>query len=115
MYITSVSSSSSQECILFPSQTEKIRLKSREYVTFELSTLHYMPHQAVTFYYKFGDNNIWQSIKKGSNDLSFAHISSGTYQLSLCSTNPAIDKHAKISTYYITKVSQVKIHKRDLT
>lgn len=60
-----------------------------------------MPHQAVTFYYKFGDNNIWQSIKKGSNDLSFAHISSGTYQLSLCSTNPAIDKHAKISTYYI--------------
>ena len=101
VYITSVSSSSSQECILFPSQTEKIRLKSREYVTFELSTLHYMPHQAVTFYYKFGDNNIWQSIKKGSNDLSFAHISSGTYQLSLCSTNPAIDKHAKISTYYI--------------
>lgn len=64
VYITSVSSSSSQECILFPSQTEKIRLKSREYVTFELSTLHYMPHQAVTFYYKFGDNNIWQSIKK---------------------------------------------------
>lgn len=101
VYITSVSSSSNQECILFPSQTEKIRLKSREYITFELSTLHYMPHQAVTFYYKFGDNNIWQSIKKGSNDLSFAHISSGTYQLSLCSTNPAIDKHAKISTYYI--------------
>lgn len=33
--------------------------------------------------------------------MSFAHISSGTYQLSLCSTNPAIDKHAKISTYYI--------------
>lgn len=101
VYITSVSSSSNQECILFPSQTEKIRLKSREYITFELSTLQYTPHQDVTFYYKLGDNDIWQSIKKGSNDLLFAHISGGTYKLSLSSTNPAIDKHAKISTYYI--------------
>lgn len=101
VYITSVSSSRNQECILFPSLTEKIRLKSREYITFELSTLQYTPHQDVTFYYKLGDNDIWQSIKKGSNDLLFAHISGGTYKLSLSSTNPAIDKHAKISTYYI--------------
>lgn len=101
VYITSVSSSSNQECILFPSQTEKIRLKSREYITFELSTLQYTPHQDVTFYYKLGDNDAWQALKEGSNELAFAHISGGTYKLSLCSTNPAVDKNAKISTYYI--------------
>lgn len=101
VYITSVSSSSNQECILFPSQTEKIRLKSREYITFELSTLQYTPHQDVTFYYKLGDDDAWQALKEGSNELAFAHISGGTYKLSLCSTNPAVDKNAKISTYYI--------------
>ena len=79
----------------------KFQLKSREYITFELSTLQYAPHQEVTFYYKLGDDDAWQSLKEGSNELAFAHISGGTYKLSLCSTNPAVDKNAKISTYYI--------------
>jgi len=86
---------------LLPAQTGKIQLKSREYITFELSTLQYAPHQEVTFYYKLGDDDAWQSLKEGSNELVFAHISGGTYKLSLCSTNPAVDKNAKISTYYI--------------
>lgn len=101
VYITCVSSNTDKECILFPAQNNKIQLKSREYITFELSTLQYAPHQEVTFYYKLGDDDAWQSLKEGSNELAFAHISGGTYKLSLCSTNPAVDKNAKISTYYI--------------
>ena len=101
VYITSVSSKTEQQTILLPSPSEKIHLKSRDYVTFELSTLQYNPHQEIVFYYKLGDNNTWQSLKAGSNELSFAHISSGTYKLSLSSTNPAIDKNSKITTYYI--------------
>ena len=101
VYVTSVYSNIDKECILLPAQTEKIQLKSREYITFELSTLQYAPHQEVTFYYKLGDDDAWQSLKEGSNELAFAHISGGTYKLSLCSTNPAVDKNAKISTYYI--------------
>lgn len=101
VYITCVYSNIDKECILLPAQSEKIRLKSREYITFELSTLQYAPHQEVTFYYKLGDDDAWQSLKEGSNELAFAHISGGTYKLSLCSTNPAVDKNAKISTYYI--------------
>lgn len=101
VYITCVSSNTDKECILFPAQNNKIQLKSREYITFELSTLQYAPHQEVTFYYKLGDDDAWQALKEGSNELAFAHISGGTYKLSLCSTNPAVDKNAKISTYYI--------------
>lgn len=101
VYITCVSSNTDKESILFPAQNNKIQLKSREYITFELSTLQYAPHQEVTFYYKLGDDDAWQALKEGSNELAFAHISGGTYKLSLCSTNPAVDKNAKISTYYI--------------
>ena len=101
VYITSVYSNVDKECILLPSPSEKIKLKSREYITFELSTLQYAPHQDVVFYYKLGDDEAWQSLKEGSNELAFAHISGGTYKLSLCSTNPAVDKKAQISTYYI--------------
>lgn len=101
VYITCASSNTDKESILFPAQNNKIQLKSREYITFELSTLQYAPHQEVTFYYKLGDDDAWQALKEGSNELAFAHISGGTYKLSLCSTNPAVDKNAKISTYYI--------------
>lgn len=101
VYITSVSNQANKESILLPPPSEKISLKSGEYVSFELSTLQYNPHQEIVFYYKLGDNNNWQSLKSGTNDLSFAHITSGSYKLSLCATNPALDKNAKITTYYI--------------
>lgn len=101
VYITSVSNQTNKESILLPLPSEKISLNSGEYVTFELSTLQYNPHQEIVFYYKLGDNNNWQSLKSGTNNLSFAHIASGSYKLSLSATNPALDKHAKITTYYI--------------
>lgn len=101
VYITSVLSNMNKECILLPSQNEKIRLKSREYITIGLSTLQYTPHQKVVFYYKIGDDGTWQSLKEGSNELSLARIPGGTCKLSLCSTNPLADKKAIISTYFI--------------
>ena len=101
VYITCVSSNNGKRILLFPKTSQKIHLHTRDDVTFELSTLQYTPHQEAKFYYQLGDNKNWQSLKTGSNELTFAHIASGTYTLRISATNPEIDKNAKVTTYQI--------------
>ena len=63
--------------------------------------MSYNPQQNEVFYYQLGKNTSWHSLKPGQNQIQFANIPSGTYQLRLSATNPLIDGNAKISVYNI--------------
>jgi signal transduction histidine kinase/DNA-binding response OmpR family regulator/ligand-binding sensor domain-containing protein len=84
-----------------PLYTKEIELSSGENITFEISTMSYNPQQNEVFYYQLGKNTSWHSLKPGQNQIQFANIPSGTYQLRLSATNPLIDGNAKISVYNI--------------
>lgn len=78
----------------------RIKLENGSDMVLELSSFSY--HADETYYYRFGNEEKWQSLGKGNNHISLVNLSGGTYSLQLSSANPAVNPDAPVSEYFIT-------------
>lgn len=67
-------------------------------VVFRFSTLTYEDSENITFLYSI-NNDDWQRLQPGHNDLTFAHLSSGTYDIRV----------KALKDHYVTGVFEFKI------
>lgn len=99
--ITSLRDMPDDSIRLVPPAMRELRVSRGAYVTMYVSTSDYNLQGEGTFYYQFGDRDHWRMSKPATNELSFAHMSSGKYTLRLSATNPDIDRNAVVTAYDI--------------
>lgn len=78
----------------------RIKLNNESDIVIELSSFSYQADE--TFYYRFGNEEKWQSLGKGNNHISLVNLSGGTYSLQLSNSNPSVNPNALVNEYYIT-------------
>lgn len=100
-YITMVNIRGSEAYNLMPSTKSIISLKRGNETLIKLSTLNYSSSQDVTFYYQLGKNIHWQQVNPETNELDLVHLASGTYRLSISTSNPEVNPDAIITSYTI--------------
>lgn len=90
----------SAACLLEPDKRE-IDIDNGASITLELSTLSYDLDRNEIFYYQIGDEASWHRLPAGENRLNFMNVSSNCYKLKLSTSDPTIDRHARITTYVL--------------
>lgn len=78
----------------------RIKLNDKSDIVIELSSFSYQADE--TYYYRFGNEEKWQTLGKGNNHISLVNLSGGTYSLQLSNSNPSVNPDAQVNEYYIT-------------
>lgn len=77
----------------------RIKVNKESDIIIELSSFSYQA--AESYYYRFDNEERWQSLGKGNNHISLVNLSGGTYSLQLSNSNPSVNPDAIVNEYYI--------------
>lgn len=76
-----------------------IKINKESDIIIELSSFSYQA--AESYYYRFDNEERWQSLGKGNNHISLVNLSGGTYSLQLSNSNPSVNHDAIVNEYSI--------------
>lgn len=93
VYITSITVQGNRLDRLVPRYANEILLPSQEDIRIELSSFSFIPQRPASFWYRLGKDGEWHMLPYGSNQITLAHLSCGTYTLYLSCDDPRGSSH----------------------